>query len=66
MDDCFYILFRYYLRIDEVTVRIYDTRIFKGFESDFFIREFQHKESSFDELRNKGFKISSEWSLSKT
>ena len=66
MDDCFYILHRYYLRVDEVVVRIFDTRIFKGFESNYFIREFQHKESTYDQLRNKGFKISSEWSLSKT
>jgi len=29
------------------------------------IREFQYKESTFDELRAKGFKITSEWSLSK-
>jgi type 2A phosphatase activator TIP41 len=28
MKDCFYVLLRYYLRVDGVRVRIYDTRIF--------------------------------------
>lgn len=66
MKDCFYVLVRYYLRVDEVLVRIYDTRIFHGYESNYIIREFQHKESTYDELRKKEFKLNSEWSLSKT
>lgn len=65
MNDCFYVLHRYYLRVDEVIVRIFDTRLFHSYDSDFVIREFQYKESTYDELRGKGFKISSEWSLSK-
>ena len=28
MKDCFYVLLRYYLRVDGVSVRIFDTRIF--------------------------------------
>lgn len=31
MKDCFYILLRYYLRVDGVRVRIFDTRIFHEF-----------------------------------
>ncbi len=65
MADCFYVLHRYYLRVDEVTVRIYDTRLFHSFDQAFVIREFQHKESSYEELRAKGFKLNSDWSLSK-
>ncbi len=66
MSDCFYILHRYYLRVDEVLVRIYDTRLFHSFDTDYIIREFQHKECTYDELRDKGFKVkSSDWSLSK-
>jgi type 2A phosphatase activator TIP41 len=66
MGDCFYILHRYYLRVDEVLVRIFDTRLFHSFDTEYVIREFQYKESTYDELRAKGFKVkSSEWSLSK-
>jgi type 2A phosphatase activator TIP41 len=51
MGDCFYILHRYYLRVDEVLVRIFDTRLFHSFDTDYVIREFQYKESTYDELR---------------
>lgn len=40
MNDCFYILLRYYLRTDGVNVRIFDTRIFHEFGTDFIHREF--------------------------
>lgn len=40
MKDCFYILLRYYLRVDEVLVRIYDTRIYHEFGTNHIIREF--------------------------
>lgn len=65
MNDCFYVLHRYYLRVDEVLVRIYDTRLFHSFDTGYILREFQHKESSYEELRGRGFKLNSEWSLSK-
>jgi type 2A phosphatase activator TIP41 len=65
MNDCFYVLHRYYLRVDDVQVRIFDTRLFHSFDCDFVIREFQVKENTYDELRNKGFKLNSDWSLSK-
>lgn len=40
MNDCFYVLLRYYLRVDEVLVRIFDTRIFHSFNTNFIVREF--------------------------
>lgn len=40
MADCFYILLRYYLRVDGVSVRIIDTRIFHEFGQDYIHREF--------------------------
>lgn len=64
MGDCFYILLRYYLRVDGVKVRIFDTRIFHEFGTDFIHREFQYRQSSYDQLRNKGFDLGSEWMLS--
>lgn len=65
MKDCFYVLHRYYLRVDEVVVRILDTRIFHSFDTNFLLREFQYKESTFNALRAKEFKLNSDWSLSK-
>ena len=40
MADCLYVLLRYYLRLDQVLVRIMDTRIFHSFGSNTVIREF--------------------------
>jgi type 2A phosphatase activator TIP41 len=51
MADCFYVLHRYYLRVDQVLVRIFDTRIFHSFDSNEVLREFTYKESTYDELR---------------
>lgn len=64
MADCFYVLLRYYLRTDGVNVRIFDTRIFHEFGTDFIHREFQYRESTYDELRKINFDLSSEWLLS--
>jgi len=64
MNDCFYVLLRFYLRTDGVSVRIFDTRIFHEFGTDFIHREFQHRESTYDELRKINFDLSSEWLLS--
>ena len=63
MGDCFYALLRLYLRVDHVVVRIFDTRIFHGFESRYILREFQAKESTYEELRESGFNISPQWSI---
>jgi type 2A phosphatase activator TIP41 len=63
MADCFYILLRFYLRVDGVCVRIFDTRIFHDYTKNYILREFQYKESTYDELKAKGFKFDSEWSL---
>lgn len=64
MNDCFFGLIRFYLRVDNVAVRIMDTRFFHSFDMNYILREFQVRESSYSELTNKGFKINSEWSLS--
>mmetsp|Transcript_21995 Transcript_21995/g.24435 ORF Transcript_21995/g.24435 Transcript_21995/m.24435 type:complete len:332 (+) Transcript_21995:19-1014(+) len=63
MKDCFYALVRFYLRVDGVLVRILDTRIFHDFSTDYIIREFWHKEATYDELKAKNFDLSSEWGL---
>lgn len=64
MKDCIFGLIRHYLRVDNVLVRIIDTRIFHSFDTNYVLRDFQVKESTYDTLKSKGFTISSEWSLS--
>ena len=66
MSDCFFILLRSYTRVDHVLVRIMDTRIFHKFGDDHLIRDFQLKENSYTQLKNKGFKFGSDWSLAPT
>mgnify|MGYP002620088443 CR=1 FL=1 len=61
MGDCFFGLLRYYLRIDDVIVRIYDTRIYHEYDKDYILREFSVRENTFDELKKKGFKFTSEF-----
>ena len=48
MGDCYYVLLRFYLRVDGVQVRIFDTRIFHEFGQDYIHREFQFCESTYD------------------
>ena len=40
MADCWYVLLRFYLRVDGVRVRAFDTRVFHEFGTDFVHREF--------------------------
>ena len=40
MADCFFLLHRYYLRVDEVVVRTIDTRYFHDYATNYIIREF--------------------------
>ena len=51
MEDCYFILVRYYLRVDGVRVRMFDTRIYHEFGTNHLIREFKHLESDFEMLR---------------
>ena len=64
MKDCFFILLRSYVRIDSVTVRILDTRIFHEFGSSIIIRDFCHLESSYEDLKASNFQFGSSWLLS--
>lgn len=47
MNDCFFGLLRNYLRVDEVAVRIFDTRFYHDFKKDYVLREFTVKEEDF-------------------
>ena len=59
MNDCFFILLRSYTRIDHVTVRILDTRLYHEFGTNTIIRDFTHKESTYTELKKIHFDTSS-------
>ncbi|VDN01225.1 unnamed protein product [Thelazia callipaeda] len=44
MPTCLFLLCRFYLRIDDVLVRICDTRLYKELNSDSFLRQWTHRE----------------------
>lgn len=49
------LLVRFFLRLDNVLVRIRDTRVYVDFETDEVIREYTSKESPFDEVKKVGY-----------
>ena len=64
MENCFFILFRYYIRVDGVCVRILDTRIYHEFGTNRILREFKHLESDWNHIKQGGFSGDSDWMLS--
>lgn len=50
MPSSFFILLRYFLRVDNIMVRINDTRIFHDFSTDYILREYTNKESDTKDL----------------
>lgn len=64
MKDSFFGLLRDYVRIDNVIVRVIDTRYYHAFGEDYILRDFQVRETSYKNLKEKGFDVNSEWSLS--
>ncbi|KYQ90965.1 hypothetical protein DLAC_07849 [Tieghemostelium lacteum] len=52
MNDSFFLLLRYYLRVDDVIVRAYDTRIYHEFDKSYLLREFSVKETNFDTIKH--------------
>jgi type 2A phosphatase activator TIP41 len=40
MKDCYFGLLRHYIRVDDVVVRIFDTRIYHEFGKNYVLREF--------------------------
>jgi len=50
MPQCFFVLMRYWLRIDHVMFRVNDTRLFHEFKKDYLLREYQSKESTYQSV----------------
>lgn len=57
MPSSFYILLRYFLRIDGVMFRINDTRIYHEFGQDYLLREFTSREAKVEDIRASSFCI---------
>ncbi|KAJ2861869.1 Tap42 interacting protein, partial [Coemansia asiatica] len=53
MPSGFFILLRFFLRVDGVLFRIYDTRVYHEFGSNCILREFGTREAAFDEVRRQ-------------
>ncbi len=53
MESGFFALLRFYLRVDQVLVRIYDTRIYWETGTHFLIREFICREQRIDQMNTE-------------
>ncbi|XP_078486225.1 TIP41-like protein [Ciona intestinalis] len=51
MTSCFFLLMRFFLRVDGVLSRIYDTRWYHEFGKSYLIREYSEKEKSFSQMK---------------
>ncbi|CAH1105366.1 unnamed protein product [Psylliodes chrysocephalus] len=51
MPSSFFVLLRFFLRVDNVMVRINDTRVFHDFSTDYILREYTNKECGVKELK---------------
>jgi len=51
MPTSFYILQRFFLRVDDVLIRIYDTRLYHEAHTSYFIREYTEKENLVKDLK---------------
>lgn len=52
MPSSFFILLRFYLRVDDVLVRINDTRVYHECGTNYILREFSSKEKKVSEMMN--------------
>lgn len=50
MPTCAYLLMRFFLRVDGIVFRVYDTRLFLDFHKNYFIREWTHKELDYQSV----------------
>ena len=50
MPSGFFILQRFYLRVDKTLIRVFDTRIYHEVENNFLIREYSEREEQIEKL----------------
>lgn len=59
MPSGFFVLLRHFLRIDDVLIRMHDTRFHYEIENDYILKEYIHREAPCTELQvNKQFYLS--------
>ncbi len=51
MKSCFLIRMRFYLRVDNVLLRVYDTRFFHDFTKNYLLRDYEIRESSWQQTK---------------
>src|SRR3989338_7155831 len=54
MAACFFVLVRFWCRVDNVLFRVFDTRVFHKFGTDAIVRDFQWHEDTYEDLRKAG------------
>lgn len=51
MPEVFFVLLRFFLRVDNVLVKINDTRYYHEFEKNYVLREYTSREAKIPELK---------------
>lgn len=51
MPSSFFILLRFFLRVDNVMLRVNDTRLYHEFNTNYVLREFTNKECAFGDVQ---------------
>jgi len=59
MSSFFYVLCRFWLRVDDVHFRLYDTRIYHQWNSNVVMKEYSEQEASFQQVSEMG--VDSRW-----
>ncbi|CAH1229609.1 TIPRL [Branchiostoma lanceolatum] len=54
MPTSFFLLMRFFLRVDNVIIRVHDTRLYHEADKDYFLREFSSKENNINDLVKRG------------
>ncbi|CAJ0587683.1 unnamed protein product, partial [Mesorhabditis spiculigera] len=54
MPTCFFVLARFFLRVDQVHVRVWDTRLFGKEGESTIIKEWSHREANIDKIQHLG------------
>ena len=50
MPSGFFILLRFYLRVDKTLIRVYDTRIYHEVGNNYLLREYSEREQTTDKI----------------
>ena len=57
MESCYFVLMRYFMRLQDVEFRIVETRFYHAFGSNYLLRETTEKQAPFSALQQVAFII---------